>query len=237
MYSVSLMTKGSCTIRMVQGHYLYLATRDCLSLVTEYCAYHLLKVETRRNTKLITILRIVVNYINNSLPNQQTPDLGLTSRLVVYSDDCSSHCLCYRYCYHFQHLSLLSTVLLLLLLLVCWSCCCDSEVVVVVVLLWSEAFCFRSPRGVETYQINSLDITLVTPRDSQEKRFALRSECLLKLSEAPPKECRLSSFYRTKIVVLPHPVVNPYHPRRPGLSAGGSEGTSRDTCGRSRSFS
>ena len=88
MYSVSLMTKGSCTIRMVHGHYLYLATRDCLSLVTEYCAYHLLKVETRRNTKLITILRIVVNYINNSLPYRQVSDLGLTSRLVVYSDDC-----------------------------------------------------------------------------------------------------------------------------------------------------
>jgi hypothetical protein len=72
--------------------------------------------------------------------------------------------------------------------------------------LWSEA-CFRSPRGVETYQINSLGITLINPRDSQEKRFARRSKCLLELSEAPPKECRLSGFYRTKIVVLTHPVV------------------------------
>jgi hypothetical protein len=101
----------------------------------------------------------------------------------------------------------------------------------------SEAFCFRPPKGVETYQINSLGITLIKPRDSQENRFSLRSKCLLKLSEAPPKECRLSGFYRTKIVVLLHPVVNPNHPRDPGLSAGGSEGISRDNCGRSRSFS
>lgn len=28
-----------------------------------------------------------------------------------------------------------------------------------------------------------------------------------------------------------HPLVTPFHPRGPGLSAGGSEGTSRDTVG------
>ena len=48
----------------------------------------------------------------------------------------------------------------------------------------------------------------------------------------------LERVYRTSVkqeVEHSAPLGAVYHPRGPGLSAGGLEGTSRDTCGRSRS--
>ena len=69
-------------------------------------------------------------------------------------------------------------------------------------------------------RLTVLGLRLLRQEIRKSNVFTLRSECLLELSETPPKECRLSDFYRTKIVVL---TGVPVHPRDSGLSAEGLE--------------